>query len=151
MLFKSFRRKASKESTPQTIYYKNELAFFDSQCDFGYTTVEKNTAVVALVLDAQKEFGTPTAISVGQDGSQLAALRVASSDGGFLVFASTRSAGGERLRPGDLVLWVPFEYSKEAGDQMSDKRSGWVGLIRAKIKPEVHLEDQSFVVSCRYD
>ena|ERR1700730_2948892 len=103
------------------------------------------------VLDAQREFGTSTAISIGQDGSQLAALRVASEDGGFLVFATTPSAEGEKLQPGDVVLWVPYEYNKEAGDQMSDKRSGWVGLIRAKIKPEINSANPSFVVACRYD
>jgi hypothetical protein len=123
------RRKKAKSDPLPTIYYKNGEAFFQSQCEFGHTALEKNTVVVALVLDAQQEFGTSTAISIGQDGSQLTALRVASKDGGFLVFATTPSAKGERLQPGDVVLWVPYEYSKEAGDQMSDKRSGWVGLI----------------------
>jgi hypothetical protein len=95
-----------------------------------------------------KSWGTPTPIRIGQDGSQLAALRVASKDSGFLVFATTPSAKGEELHPGDVVLWAPYEYSKEAGDQMSDKRSGWVGLIRTKLKPEINPADPSFVVAC---
>ena len=91
-------------------------------------------------LDARQELGI----------SQLASLRVASKDGGFLVFATTPLAEGEKLHPGDVVLWVPYEYSKEAGGQMSDKRSGWVGLIRAKLKPEINPANPSFVVACRY-
>ena len=71
------REKAKSDSLP-IIYYKNGEAFFQSQCEFGHTALVKNTAVVALVLDAQQKFGTPTPISVGQDGAQLAALRVAS-------------------------------------------------------------------------
>jgi hypothetical protein len=66
-------------------------------------------------------------------------------------FATTPSAKGEKLRPSDVVLWVPHEYSKEVGDQMSDTRPGWVGLIRAKIKPEINPANPSFVVGCRYD
>ena len=133
------RKKAKSESLP-IIYYKNGEAFFQSQCDFGHTALEKNTAVVALVLDARQELGI----------SQLASVRVASKDGGFLVFATTPLAEGEKLHPGDVVLWVPYEYSKEAGGQMSDKRSGWVGLIRAKLKPEINPANPSFVVACRY-
>jgi hypothetical protein len=146
------RRKKPKPDSLPIIYYKNGEAFFQSQCEFGHTVLVKNTAVVALVLlDAEREFGTSTPISIGQDGSQLAALRVASEDAGFLVFATPPSAEGEKLQPGDVVLWVPYEYRKEAGDHTSDKRSGWVGLIRAKIKPEINPANPSFVVACRYD
>ena len=143
-MFEFLRKK--KPNHPPIIYYKSGAAFFKSQCDFGHTKLENNTAVVALVV----ELGTHPPIR-RQDGSQLAALRVASEDGGFIVFATTPSAKGEKLQPGDVVLWVPYEYSKEAGDQMSDKRSGWVGLIRAKLRPEINPANPSFVVACRYD
>jgi len=48
------RKKAKSESLP-IIYYKNGEAFFQSQCDFGHTALEKNTAVVALVLVSDSE------------------------------------------------------------------------------------------------
>jgi hypothetical protein len=144
------RKKANLHVLP-IIYYKNGEAFFQSQCHFGHTTIVTHTAIVALVLDEQKEIGTSPAVCICQDGSQLAALRVASPEGGFLVCATTPSAKGEKLQPGDVVLWVPHEYVEEIGDKMSDRRSGWVGLIRAKIKPEINPADPSFVVECRYD
>lgn len=147
-----FRRKKSRAaSSLPTLYYKDGQAFFEYQCRYGHTSIEKKKAVIALVLDAQKELGTPTPISIGKDGSQLASLKVASGDGGFLVFASTPSEKGEKLTPGDIVLWVPYEYSAEAGTQMTDKRSGWIGLIRAKVKPQINLSTDSFEIACRYD
>jgi hypothetical protein len=143
-MFEFLRKKKSND--PPIIYYKSGAAFFESQCDFGHTKLEKDTAVVALVVELAAHPPIRT-----QDGSQLAALRVASKDGGFLAFATTPSAKGETLQPGDVVLWVPYEYNKEIGDQMSDKRSGWIGLIRAKIKPEINTTTRSFTVACEYN
>ena len=140
-----------KKPVVKTLLFKSGKAFFEYQCQFGHTKIEKNVAIIAVVLDAKEEFGTPSAVQVKQDGSQLAALRVASDDGGFLVFATTPSAKGEKLRPDDVVLWVPSVFVQDVGDKMQDSRSGWVGLIRAKIRPELNPADSSFVVMCRYD
>src|SRR5215831_9476285 len=90
------RLKEPPVPNPPVIYFKSSAAFFESQCDFGYTRIEVGVAVVALVLDAQKEFGTPTPVSIGKGGIQLAALKVASEDGGFLVFSQTPSGSGDR-------------------------------------------------------
>jgi hypothetical protein len=87
----------------------------------------------------------------GQGGFQFAMLRVASPDGGFLVFASTPSRAGDELRPDDLVFWVPSTYSDEAGSKMDDPRSGWIGLIRAKILPQIDMENPKFAVACRFE
>jgi hypothetical protein len=78
-----------KRPTTTNLIFRNGVAFFEYQCKFGHTDIKKNTATVAIVLDSKEEFGTPSAITVKQDGSQLAALRVASDDGGFIVFAAT--------------------------------------------------------------
>jgi len=144
-------RKSNAEppnESPRKLYYKSGPAFFESQCQFGHTSIEKGVALVALVIDAQKELGTPTPISIGKDGTQFAALKVASSDGGFLTFAETPSDKGDPLQPDDLVLWVPSLYNDEVGRNMSDRRSGWIGLILAKIKAETEPNNQSFVIAC---
>jgi len=144
------KNKDSNRSRSQALYFKSGLAFFEYQCKYGFTKIENNVAIVGLVLDAQKEFGASNSVSIGKDGSQLAALRVASADGGFLVFANTPSHTGDKLKPDDCVLWVPSIYSHEAGNQMSDPRSGWIGLIRAKVEPKIDLQDPSFSITCRY-
>jgi hypothetical protein len=76
---------------------------------------------------------------------------VISEDGGFRVFASTPSNKGARLVPGDVVIWVPAIYSDEVGAGMSDRRTGWIGMIRAKVAPEISLADSDFSILCRYD
>ena len=148
-----FKKKPMQVSSPEngTLYFKSPRAFFDYQCKYGHTDVAVGVGVVALVRDAAKELGTPTSVSIKKDGSQLAALWVASSDKPFLVFGSTPSCLGERLVPDDLVLWVPAHYVEEVGSNAGDSRSGWIGLIRAKIKPEINPTISSFVIACRYD
>jgi hypothetical protein len=150
-VFKFLRSKSPKPTSSPMVHFKDGEGFFEYQCKHGFTSIEKGTAVIALVLDAQKEFGTPVAIRVKQDGSQLAALRVASDDGGFTVFATTPSAKGEKLQPGDVVLWVPSVLSKELGEKFDDTRKAWVGLIRAKVKPELNPNNPAFTIKCRYD
>lgn len=62
---------------------KSGTAFFEYQCKFGETEIRPNHGVVAVVLDSSKEFGTANAVKIEPDGIQVAALRVASRDGGF--------------------------------------------------------------------
>jgi hypothetical protein len=150
-MFGLFRKKTPKPTMPSVLYFKSGQAFFEYQCEYGYTDIVVNSAIIGLVLDAERELGAPTPISIAPDGSQLAPLRIASPDGGFLVFANTPTAKGEKLQPGDVVLWVPSIYVKEAGEKMEDSRSGWVGLIRAKVRPEIDSRSPSFAIACRYD
>jgi hypothetical protein len=133
------------------LHFKSAEAFLEYQCEFGHTEIECGVAVAAIVVDARKQLGTPTAVSIGKDGVQLCALKVASNDGGFLALAYTPSEKGDKLQPNDLVLWVPSEYLKEMGNRMSDQRSGWAGLIRAKIKPELDPQNPNFVIACHYN
>src|SRR3974377_1283581 len=108
-------------------------AFFKHQCKYGDTRIEPGKGVVAMVLDASREFpGIPVAVMVEADGSQQAVLKVISDDGGFIVVAKTPPGKGEPLKLGDFVEWMPreFIYSEVMGP---DRRIGWVGLIRAKL------------------
>ncbi|MCE9523714.1 MAG: hypothetical protein K8S25_14950 [Alphaproteobacteria bacterium] len=148
-----FRKAASTppNSLPQRLFFNSGEAFLEYQCKFGHTKVRENHAVVALVTDAQKEHGTETPIAVRGDGTQTASLRVASPDGGFRAWASTPSGKGDRLQPGDVVLWVPFTYKKEIGSKTKDSRSGWIGQIRAKLKPEIDTTNPDSQIACRYD
>ena len=107
-------------------------AFFKHQCKYGDTRIEPGKGVVAMVLDASREFPGRPAVMVEADGSQQAVLKVISEDGGFIVVARTPPGKGEPLKLGDFVEWVPreFIYSEVMGP---DRRIGWVGLIRAKL------------------
>ncbi len=107
--------------------------------------------MIALVVDARKELGAEDPVTYNPKKGQLAVLRVISDDGGFRVFASTPSAKGDRLTPGDIVIWVPTVYSKEVGAGMEDRRTGWIGMIRAKVAPEIRLDSSEFRILSHYN
>jgi hypothetical protein len=90
----------------------------------------------AIVMDASKLLGIREAVTVGADGYQIALIRVASTDGGFLVLASTASQHGPKLQPGKLVVWRAEKHSSKIAQNSSDKRFGWVGLILGTLKTE---------------
>lgn len=133
-----------------TVVYKSAEAFFESQCKYGYTALKEGSGIVAIVLDSRKEFGTSVAVKTQPSGNQLATVKVASEDGGFITFAETLSAGGDRLDPGDLVIWIAGSYLPELAESIGDARSAWMGLIVAKIAAESDLATNEFTVICRY-
>jgi len=102
------------------------------------------------VLDSSEEFGTAVSVKIEDDGRQTAILRVASEDGGFIVCAKTPSARGDRLKPDDIVIWVPINYEKKIVPPEPDPRFGWVGFIVAKVKPETDMANQNFNIICDY-
>lgn len=144
-----FKRK-QQSGLPDRLIYKSGEAFFEMQCKYGHTTLGENTGIVGIVLDAKREFGVETAVKVQPNGTQLATLRIAGEEGGFVTFAETGSAGGDVLKPGDLVVWVPGIYNQQLAQKMGDDRAGWIGLIRAKIAPESNTADNSLVILSRY-
>jgi hypothetical protein len=144
--FKRRRTNLSKK-----LRFKSGREFFEHQCKYGNTKLKINSSIVALVLDARNELGTPTAVSIRSDGTQLAALRVASEDGGFLVFSSTLSGKGQKLKPGDVVIWEPSSFNAELSGKTSDQRTGWIGFIRAKVKPVISLTGPKFEIACHFD
>ncbi|WP_296707510.1 hypothetical protein [Rhodoblastus sp.] len=143
-------RKFIRQKPSQSVFVFTEdetgrKAFFTLQCKYGDNKIEPNKGIVAMVLDAEREFDAPTPVKVEADGKQTAVLRVASRDGGFVVLAKT-SGRGELLRPGDFVIWVPRNYSNDVAETSNDARFGWVGSIPAKIK----TQGPPFENICRY-
>jgi hypothetical protein len=100
----------------------------------------------AHVADAKQEFGLSDSVKIGDDGSHKAVLRVASRDGGFIVVAETFKPG-DPLAPGDLVIWVPLKKVDAATSETD--RTGWVGYIAAKVRPELSPR-KSDIVICSY-
>ena len=93
----------------------------------------------ALVMDARVELGAKEPVEMRADGKQVAALRVASDDGGFIVVAATLGPQGPELAPGDLVAWQAGKLKEELAASLGaiDRRSGWVGVIIGTLKPEL--------------
>jgi hypothetical protein len=143
----------NKKSKTIPVFEFSGDAFFEAQCKFGDTRIEIGKGIVALVLDAAKKYGVSVAVKVEADGRQLATLKVASDQGGFVVPAMTPSGSGDRLKPGDVVMWVPLAYNKELAEKAGDKDFGWVGLIRAKVAREMNFNSgaPTFKILCRYD
>ncbi|CAN7258667.1 hypothetical protein LJR098_001064 [Rhizobium sp. LjRoot98] len=142
-----------KKEAGVKLVYKPE-GFLEYQCKYGHTDIQpRKVGIVALVLDAQKEFGTSKPVTVKPDGTQQAVLRVASDDGGFIVNSQTAKPGGQPLVPGDIVVWLPWEYVEHPLMQQRDidKRFGWVGFIMAKVKPEVDPSNPNLAIICKYD
>ena len=139
-----FKSQPPQEQTSRlkspALVYKNAQSFFEAQCQYGYTDIVEGHAVVPLVVEVR---------TVPADGSQLSMVRVASPDGGFVTHSTTHSDKGNRLKPSDLVLWVPTTWSKKVATVYGDQRRGWVGAIRAKLSLEV--VGGQFKVVCRYD
>jgi len=146
-----FSRKPRQDSKPGVLYFKSGQAFFEMQCEYGHTELEQGQGVIALVLDAKREFGAPVAVKINADGSQMAMIRVAADDGGFVVPATTPSKRGDRLQPGDVVVWVPGAYKEEIGAAFGDPRCGWVGLILAKVAAEYDPKNPQWNVLCEYN
>ena len=141
---KGNRAKANSVNLP----FKGGKDFLEYQCEFGHTEIIPKRGIVALVLDA-RDFGTDKAIKIEPDGRQIVMLKVASDDGGFLVSAQTPSGKGDRLRPDDVVIWVPVQHIGSVPSGL-DPRFGWVGFVVAKIKPEIDLGKSDFEITCRY-
>ena len=139
-----------KKSLPSKLPFKNGESFFQMQCKYGHTELSEGQGVVAIVLDTKAMYGTEVPVKVKDDGVQIATLKVASEDGGFITFSETASGNGDRLGPGDLVVWVPGIYNEALSQKMDDERGGWIGLIVAKIAPEMSPTDNEMTVLCHY-
>ena len=132
----------SKEAVSGEDSLRDRLAFHDGAAAFEYccrymdTRLVEGATLPALVLDAREYAGTHQAIRVDEDGAQLAVLRVASRDGGFVVVARTASGEGPALHPGHLVAWQAMTDRRDIGEQTEDPRGGWIGLILGTLRPE---------------
>ena len=145
-----FSKSKKPSGLPQKLPFKSGADFLEYQCKFGHTKIVPKQGIVALVLDSQKEFGTAEAVTVDANGVQTATLKVASDDGGFIVSSQTPSGKGDRLKPGDVVIWVPLQHTGDAVPEGVDRRFGWVGFIVAKVAPEIDMAKPDFDILCRY-
>ena len=143
-----FKRK-SRPVLPALVFKTGE-AFLDYHCKYMLTRLEVGSPLAALVLDATKIFGTAVPVRIDGNGIQTATLRVASDDGGFVVIAQTASGDGDALKPGDVVAWVPGQHLPQIAKASGDERSGWVGLIMAKVAPEIDMTKHEMTVICYY-
>jgi len=86
-----FSKKQKPPASGSGVLFKagSNEAFFEMQCKFGFSEVKIGKGVAAIVLDAVKEFGAPVAIKTEDDGTQLAMIKVASDQGGFVIPAKT--------------------------------------------------------------
>jgi hypothetical protein len=139
------------DTSPRNLFprlaFEDSLIAFERACD-GECQLHEGIMLPALVLDARELFGAATAVETQGDGRQMAAVRVASADGGFIVCASTGGSRGPRLQPGHFVAWQAQRYDPHAAKQgpvtqkrfglfgLKDKRFGWVGVIAGTLKPE---------------
>ncbi len=149
--------KKTKAGLPEKLVFKSGEAFLEYQCKFGHTKIVPKQGIVAVVLDAQKEFGAASPVKVESDGCQKVTLKVASEDGGFVVSSQTPTGKGDRLKPGDVVIWVPLEHMNMGADQSIlaaadlDSRFGWIGFVVAKVKPELDISKPDLDIVSRYD
>jgi hypothetical protein len=142
--------KQKRKSIIPIMIFKTGQGFFEYHCKYMDTKIRTGKPLAAIVLDAKAEFGAQVAVKTDERGIQTATLRVASNDGGFITVSQTLSAKGEALNPGDVVAWVPGPYNVELARGMGNERSGWVGLILAKVAPEIDVSSGEMKVICRY-
>ncbi|MEA3053566.1 MAG: hypothetical protein QOG72_2469 [Sphingomonadales bacterium] len=126
----------------QVLVYKTPEALFAYWCKYGNTEIILDRPLLAQLIDPGDVAGPGLpAIGFRADGIQTVMLKVAASDGGFIVIASTASRRGPRLRVGDLVLWAPGAYVDGLGNELGDPRAGYVGLIVATVAPAWSIKD----------
>lgn len=119
------------------LFFKDNVGAFEVACKLMDCSLFEGARLPALVLDATGMFGFPTAVKKRENGRQRAILRIASSEGVFIVPADTVGANGPDLAPGDLVEWWAGKFSDEVARGYGNRDFGWVGLITAKLKPAI--------------
>lgn len=127
--------------------FEDSLTAFEHACDCE-CLLHEGIVLPALVLDARELLDAETAVKIQDDGRQIASVRVASPDGGFVVSASTSGAHGPTLEPGHFVAWQAERYDLQLAKHTfarrkrfgwmnwKDKRLGWVGVIEGTLKLE---------------
>ncbi|WP_168199203.1 hypothetical protein [Pseudorhodobacter turbinis] len=122
--------------------FKSGKAFFEYQCEVGIVDLKPKQGIVGLVKKVSLEPET---------NIQNATLQIASRDGGFETFSQTANGKGDRLVDGDIVIWVPLHPDPIlASVYKNDKRSQWMGLIVARVAPEIDTQRSQFRFYCKY-
>ena len=124
------------QSSEIPLSFKDTQAAFKYACDYLQIDLKEGVVLPALVLDAAAAVGGGAAVRHQPNGIQIAMLRVCAKDGGYMVIASSASANGPALQPGDLVAWQAGTQVDALATQFPDPRSRWSGLILARLLPE---------------
>lgn len=132
------KSRPAESTASDRLVFHDACAALEYACRYMNTDVDEGAMLPAVIVDAREHFGTDQTVKVLDSGVQIALLRVASSDGGFLVPAATAGTGGPRLGPGDFVAWQAIEHKSNATEQAGDERTGWIGLIVGTLRPEWH-------------
>ncbi len=138
-----FKGKSKSPALP-VLPFKSGRAFWEMQCKYGHTEITpKKKGIIALVVRASRDKETRV---------QTAELLVASDDGGFEVVAQTPTDKGDDLKPDDVVIWIPFEQNAVMSMmvELDDERSSWLGLIMAKVAPEIDPNNPEFRVVSKF-
>src|SRR5581483_7851551 len=152
-LKKSKSLPATGSAAVRPFVFKNAKAALDHACDYLKCPLGEGEVLPALVVDIREVFGvqknatyqdSPPVI-VEENGAHKVGLRVASGDGGFMVIAVTAGRRGPKLQPGQLVAWRAMQYVPEFGVLMTDKRSGWIGVVLGTLKPKYDNDSESWV------
>lgn len=116
--------------------FKDNESAFDYACKYCTTDIAERQGLIALVITDQEP---------DEDGNAIYAVKISSDDGGFIVpaiFMKNKSdVGTSPLIKGDLVIWVPSQYSDEMANTLGDKRKGWMGYLAAKAEPKLSLSE----------
>jgi hypothetical protein len=126
-------------------FFKDAAAAFEYGCNCLECPLLEGGGLPALVLDARELFGVAEPIKLEPDGNQIAVLRVASNDGGFIVDAITAGPKGPTLDPGQLVWWLAIRHKPDIADLSKDRRFGWLGVILCTLK----LEYRNGIWACK--
>lgn len=119
-----------------SIHFEDATTAFAYGCQHMDCRLSVGVGLPAIVLDAREVFGVDAAVQREPDGKQIAVIRVASSDGGFIVNAITVGSKGPALDPGQLVWWLAIKYVADIAASSQDRRFGWLGVILGTLKPE---------------
>ena len=114
--------------------FKDNESAFEYACKYCTTEIVERQGLLALVITNQEP---------DDDGNAIYAVKVSSDDGGFIVpaifMAAQKDAGA--VEKGDLVIWVPSQYSDEMAKTLGDQRKGWMGYLAAKAEPKLSQSD----------
>lgn len=124
--------------------FKDNESAFEYACKYCTTDIAERQGLLALVITDQEPDG---------DGNALYAVKVSSDDGGFIVpaifMAAQVDSDAGSLEKGDLVIWVPSQYSEGMAKTLGDTRKGWMGYLAAKAEPKLTQSD-GWVIKSRY-
>ncbi|WNL45635.1 hypothetical protein RKE25_19820 [Dyella sp. BiH032] len=112
-----------QSQSSDTLRFRDADSAFATECKYTDNRVAERVALVAIIRTLKVKEGEEPVILV----------QVADADGPFAAFAIDPAGKLPDLREGDLVAWLAFSYSDTLSLVLGDKRSGWMGVLTAKL------------------